>query len=206
MKYITAAIAALAFSSLSNANLITNGGFESPDINSGWTYQLDDLPGGWEGDNIEVWKTGFNGVNSFAGDQHGELNAHPNDGTNFSIFQTFNTVDQADYDFSFAYRARNNNSESFLLEIFTDTSDLFSMIFDDHTTSAWSTFSDVFLGTGELTTFRFTSINPNSGTVGNFLDAVTVEGEVASVPEPGSLALLAIGLIGLGISRKNIRA
>lgn len=205
-------IFALTMSSLSQANLISNGGFESPDIGGGWTY-LQDSADGWQGDNIEVWQTGFLGVNSYEGSQHGELNAHPYDATSWSIYQTFDTVKDASYDLSFAYRARKSSNEAFNMSLFTgdvsdnnsfDFSNGFDLIFDEHTTASWSTFSNSFIGTGEATTLMFTSINPDVGTVGNFLDAVVVDGPV-SVPEPSSLALLAFAVMGFGISRRKIR-
>ena len=180
MKNLKIIISALAFtaSSLSSANLINNGGFEDPDIASGWIYLQDD--DGWQGDNIEVWQTGFKGVDSFEGTQHGELNAHPYDATSWSIFQTFDTVLNAVYDISFAYRARASSEEKFAFELFTgDVSDEpnynytngFDLIMDDHTKGSWEIFSSTFIGTGDATTLMFTSINPDAGTVGNFLDS-----------------------------------
>ncbi len=53
------AAAALSVSSIANASLISNGGFEDSTITNGWTYYSD---AAWQGDNIEVWASGFNGV------------------------------------------------------------------------------------------------------------------------------------------------
>jgi len=206
MKYLgLIAAAALALSSNVNATLLTNGGFESPDIASGWTY-LDDSASGWQGDNIEVWQSDFLGVTSYEGSQHGELNAHPYDGTDFSIFQTFDTSANALYDFSLAYRARSSNNESFRLEIFTgdlaNRSHAVDMLFTDHTTADWSTYANSFYGTGLETYIMLTSINPDAGTVGNFIDAIVV----SEVSEPATLALFGLGLIGLTSMRRHVAA
>ena len=196
----------LLSSSIAQANLISNGGFESPNISRGWTYGPD--LGGWEGDNIEVWASGFLGVNSYEGRQHGELNAHPHDGTSWSIYQSFQTTLNELYDISFAYSARRNDRESFLFSLTdnTSTSTIFNQTIDDHNTGQWEFFSDSFLGTGNMMTLRFTSITPNSGTVGNFLDAVeVVSAPHGNVPEPGILALLGVGFLALGLSRRRVR-
>jgi hypothetical protein len=192
-------------SSIAQGNLITNGGFESPNIGSGWTYGQD--PGGWQGDNIEVWASGFQGVNSYEGTQHGELNAHPNDGTSWSIYQSFQTTLNALYDISFAYSARRNSSEAFLFSLADNTSTIFNETIDDHDTGQWSLFSDGFVGTGNMMTLRFTSITPDSGTLGNFLDAVSVVSVPGgNVPEPGIISLLAAGLLMMGFSRRRNRS
>lgn len=190
----------LAFSA--NASLLTNGDFESPGIASGWTFAT---PGadGWQGDNIEVWASGFNGVTSYEGTQHGELNAHPYDGTVFSIYQTFATTLNFWYDYSLAYRARSSSNESFRLEIFTgdliNRDSIVNMIFDDHVTTEWSTFAGGFTGSGEKTYIMLTSVNPDTGTVGNFIDAVVVN----EVSEPTALMLLGLGLAGLAFVRRR---
>ena len=194
------AIFLLTASGIAHGNLIVNGGFESPDINSGWTYGPD-TPGGWEGDNIEVWASGFNGVVSYEGTQHGELNAHPYDRTDWSIYQSFDTTLDELYSISFAYRARRNESEVFQFSLGDGTYNPFNEIIDNHVTGQWDYFSGIFSGTGNEMTLRFTSLTPETGTVGNFLDAV----KVVSVPEPGVIALFGAGLIGLGFVRRRSR-
>lgn len=206
------AAVALSASSIANATLITNGGFEDPNISSGWTY-LSDAPGGWEGDNIEVWASGFNGVNSYEGTQHGELNAHPYDGTSFSIYQSFATTENALYDVSLAYRARSSNNESFRLELFTGAFDSKTHLIDiilDSQLNTWNTYFDSFYGNGSETYLMLTSIVPDTGTVGNFIDAVSVtefqdSSDVPEVSEPATLALLGLGLAGLAGARRKAK-
>ena len=193
-------ICLLTASGIAHSSLIANGGFESPNISSGWTYGPDTLDG-WQGDNIEVWASGFNGVASYEGNQHGELNAHPNDGTAWSIHQSFDTTLNELYNISFAYSARSNDTEAFQFSLVDGTHTIFDKTIDDHVTGQWEYFSDSFWGTGNEMTLAFTSITPFSGTVGNFLDAI----EVVSVPEPGMILLLGAGLVGLGFVRRRAR-
>ena len=199
----------LMLATSAHANLIGNGGFEYPNIKSGWTYGQDTADG-WQGDNIEVWASGLLGVTSYEGSHHGELNAHPYDGSNYTIYQTFATEIGATYEISFAYRARKSTNEAFSFQLFTgdvlntttyDFSNGFDLLMDDHTTSHWSLYTSTFIGTGLDTTLMFSSINPDKGTVGNLLDAVSV----TQVPEPGTLAVFGLGLLCLSLSRRNLK-
>ena len=99
---------------------VINGGFELPIMASTldsaaqvWrsgqlyaaAYHQDDIPG-WTTDDsrgqIEIWQNGFIGRDSYAGDQHGEINAHEN----ATLFQTIATVPGEQMRYSFAHRGR----------------------------------------------------------------------------------------------------
>jgi hypothetical protein len=64
----------------------------------------------------------------------------------------------------------------------------------------WIEFTGSFIATGDGTTLSFISIFSTT-TVGNFLDDIRV---IASVPEPLTFVLLALGLVGLSFSRKLV--
>jgi hypothetical protein len=197
VKTTLAAAATCALSLSAHANLIANGDFENPNFSgTTWTWYTASAVDGWDGSNIELWKSGFNGVNSYEGNQHAELNAHPNNGLPFSIFQSFSSTVGQSYEVSFAYRARANDSESFRFEV----DGIINQLIDDQVTSGWSVFSSSFVALDSLSTIRFTSVNPLTHTVGNFIDDV----EVIAVSEPATLALLGLGLVGLGISRRTL--
>merc|ERR1711916_161159 len=126
-KSIGAGLALTLATAGAQANLIVNGGFETPDIDtvvgergstsSTWQYYNASEVEGFEGSNIELWNSGFNGVESFEGEQFLELNSHPTPGSAFSIFQEFDTVAGQSYNVSFAYRARANDREMFNVDL-----------------------------------------------------------------------------------------
>lgn len=198
-KIFAAAALGLTFSASAHASLIINGGFEDTDVNNGnggWQWYDSSNVDGWDGSNIEIWND-FGAIGPFEGNQHAELNAHPSNGDAFSIFQTFITEPGAVYELFFAYGARRSDSESFQVDVDGDTS-LLSRLMDDHTVNNWSTFSYRFTADSTTTTLRFSSVTPATGTVGNFLDGVSV----VAVPAPGTLLLLGTALLGFGLRRK----
>ena len=202
IKSLGAAIglATLMLSPVASANLLTNGSFEdSPELTQaggGWGFFNPTLVSGWgsEDNNIEIWNSGFNGVDAADGKQFAELNAHPETGIAFTLFQDIVTTIGESYNLSFAYRARNGQ-ESFNVS----AADLDSQI-QNTSTSEWTIYSGMFTAQEELTRLMFTSVDPETETLGNFIDNVSV---VAKVPEPGTLALLGLGLAGLGLSRRR---
>ena len=193
-------------SSMAQANLIVNGDFEDVDVANGAWNHFAAADVGWSGDRVEIWDS-LGGIEAHSGEQHAELNAHGNNSGNWEIYQTFYTDEGMGYDFGFAYMARQNDSEAFLFEILGENGVdvLFSMEMNDHVKNVWSTLDYDFVADGDMATIRFSSITPESATVGNFLDAVYVEGNgggnQTSVPEPSTLLIFSLALLGLNWRR-----
>jgi len=66
--------------------------------------------------------------------------------------------------------------------------------------AGWLLYSFEFVASSATTTLGFQSLN-TGGVFGSFLDGVTVE--QVQVPEPSTLALFGLGLLGLGIARRR---
>lgn len=207
MKNFTKAIAATCLASLvsvgAQANLIQNGSFE--DIGSSTaiggygsaaTWQIYSSIPSWDASkNVEIWSNNFI-VPAYDGNRVLELNAHPgsSNGT-FSIFQSFATTAGQTYDLTFAGRRRDANSdESFSLSV----GDLVDSIYNQ-AWGQWNEYSYQFTASSAISTLTFTSLDGGRDTTGNIFDDV----KVSAVSEPGSLALLMLGLAGLAYTRKQ---
>lgn len=189
-------LAGLLLALNAQANLIVNGGFEDNYVAAGnWAYFPSSSVNGWEGDNIEIWDS-FGGVVAPQGTRHAELNAHPFDGTVFSIYQSFATVIGQTYDVSFFYSARESNNEQFFFSAGT-----LAALLDDHVVGSWKQYTGSFVATATTSTITFTSYD--NSTVGNFLDDVVVTTRM-HVDESGVLVMFIIGLTGLFYSRRKL--
>jgi hypothetical protein len=156
------------------ANLIKNGGFEENHVaDKNWKWFKSSSVNGWDGSNIEIWDT-YKNFDAYEGEQYAELNAHSSNGDPFAIFQTIETEIGALYDVSFAYSARSNTRESFLFDLSSFNQAFLSVLVDDHQVKTWSLFNIRFKAIDLFTTIGFTSITPSTGTVGNFLDNISV--------------------------------
>ena len=184
-----------------SSNLLVNGGFEDTPVNTAqrdWQAFKSGEVSGWQGDSIELWN-GRSDMLAFEGDQLAELNAHGKraPGAPFSMYQVFDTDPGALYDLSFAYGARSNNDEAFLVDV-ADT----QFLIEDHVVNAWSRFQGNFQAVASQTMLRFTAITPDEGTKGNFLDDVSVTRAAAPVPAPSTAMLLLFGSLLLITGRR----
>lgn len=220
------AVAALSATNICHANLISNGGFEVPALAAG-TYQTinstnDDTTVGfnWEvfyGD-VDVAHlpvSPFIEYTAYKGNQALDLNGN----NNGAIRQDFATIFGQLYSLSFAYADNPNIDTGEIgpstanIEV-TDLINNNSLLFSDsisHSTSTngppasadWKLFSRTFTAASTTTRLTFTSTSGSTPSAGIILDDVKVEAVTASVPEPATFALLGLGLIGLGFSRRR---
>lgn len=183
------AVIAALLSPLAQANLITNGNFEDNHVAKGnWSWFTADQVNGWNGSNIEIWNN-FSGVQAFDGNQFIELNAHGNNQGAWSIYQSFATVVGQRYQLSFAYRARASANEQFSVSV----ANLLQTV-NNSDKKSWTMFSSSFVAQSTTSVLTFSSLT--NGTLGNFIDNVSVEGlrtpQLQAVPVGTTAPLLAL--------------
>jgi hypothetical protein len=199
---------------------LVNGGFEAPmGVPTGGfrIIPVAEIPGvpGWKatGDGaIELWDSGFLGVTAFEGRQFAEINANEV----AALYQEVSGISAGSVvGFQFAHRAREGTDvmrltiTDFGLDgTFGNTDDtvLFTSRYSD-TTAAWGFYTNPYpiVALGHTVRFSYQAISTGSGndSVGNFLDAADFGVGVGRVPEPATLALLGLGLAGIGFSRRK---
>lgn len=200
---------ALGATGSAHAELVKNGGFENNVI--GGAFQQVASVDGWTSNAagngaFEIQKGalqgGAAGFNPYAyeGKQYLELNVS----TMTTISQAIATTSGGLYTLSFAYSGRPDTAggSASQMNVYWGNIKLNSSPLMGQTTGSWSTFSvrDL-IATNASTLLRFESIGPVAApTYGSYLDAVSVS---ANVPEPGSIALVMLGIAGLALARRK---
>jgi Protein of unknown function (DUF642) len=186
------------------ANLILDGGFETPDIGDVW-YQTFTSPfptplDSWNPSNVDIVSSlGAPGnAPAYQGVQYLDLVGTGPDGTELStgtISQTFGTVVGETYTLSFAYA--NNPWSTSTASASVSVDGLSGSVTHDTSTTAdlnWLIYTNTFVATSSSATLTFTeTVGANNG--GVLLDAVSVTG----VPETSTWAMMLAGFGGLGL-------
>jgi hypothetical protein len=181
---------------------LQNGGFETPPVAAGTFVQLPaaQVPPWQTTDSqgeIELWGNGFLGVPAPEGANFAELNAN-SAGT---LYQDVISIPGEEMTWELLHRARVGSDSMRVLIGDATTADVFSdngwdFISADLTddTTAWGMHTDVYVvPAGQTCTrfaFRAVSTGSGSGSVGNFLDAVTFSIPVPPSPTPAPTAIV----------------
>ena len=192
----------LVFSINASANVIENGSFESPQIQS-QTWRVFSSIDGWQtisGAGIEIQNDLL--VKAQDGHQYVELDSH----NNSAMTQELNDLDVgAWYNLSFWYRARTNNGgndngisvhwdDKILGDLALDVSDVLAK------DGGWVEYTQSLRATAETMFLSFAAIGKNNS-LGGFIDNVSV----TAVSEPGLAHLLGLGVLGLVFTRRRTR-
>ncbi len=209
-RLFVAATMAVAVSQ-AQANVLENGSFEAPNLGGGWNV-YHSIPG-WVttgGSGIEI-ETNGTVVNAQDGDQYVELDSY----SNSAMSQAVDTVVGQFYELSFWYRPRtdggNNDNginvywdgmASNSLVGFGPSSEVLNL--ENYIASQmgdWTEFRVTLQAFSEWTALSFEADGENNS-LGGFIDNVSLV-RTASVPEPTTLALLGLGMLGLRAARRR---
>jgi hypothetical protein len=205
MKCISRIAVALAASVVSAAAFATpiitldNAGFESPNVSGGYTY-LNSASYGWKfsglGTGVASNGSGFN-VTGASGNQAGFLQGQ---GSSFS--QNFVFAGEQ-VSISFMAESRPYGGGGNPISVMIDNQVLSfgnTTSFIPGTNTSFSIYtSDLISLSSGVHSLAFTGLGTDGSDVTSFIDNVTVN----AVPEPTTVALLGLGLLGVAASRRK---
>ena len=204
-------VAALALAQLpmSGANLLVNGGFETPVINPSGYLQvnLGGEPGGFgwtvSTNSVDIVENGLFGMTATftEGVQGLDLIGL---GSTGGIAQVINTTPGLTYYLQFRYSDNPFNADAsganfFVMDGFTTL--LSGTVTHSNATPgnfSWKGYYGTFIATGTNATVSFDAV-AGGGSGGIFLDRVAVD----QVPEPSTIVLMGAGLLGLSALRRR---
>jgi hypothetical protein len=197
---IAAALFALFAVNAAQADVINNGNFELG--STGWTISGDAALVGQYGG-------GFNwGGGTVAQDGKYAISFNGGDSApNGQVAQTFATTAGKSYTLSFDYGTTSPSPQSLNWGIFGVSQSVAvasGLVTDSNPAGLLNTYTFDFVANSASSTLRFTDYSGNY-TYSNdaLLDNISVNAKAAAIPEPGSLALLGLGIFGLGVARRR---
>lgn len=214
-KFLSVAMLSAVFAGASvQAGTIFSDSFESPSVSSWKIFQS---VGDWitsAGAGIEIQSSGtIAGVDAYDGNQYVELDSDSSNGglsasTNSAMTRTLDLT-SGTYRLEWYYQPRTNTLGDNVINVYLAGAS--EGLFDHLLSSAESTLNAAWGwlyqsvdftvdGTDNLYALSFAA-GGIENELGGFVDQISL----SRVPEPGTVALLGVGLVGLGIARRRAR-